>query len=397
MIPKNQPAQIYDLNIGASIVGRNASPYLTNEDRRALQRLMSEFSNMFQDTRGEKPALVNTDESSFKQATAFSERIRRQLEGLQDYPKEVVVRLRECLDQFDAQARKEHLDRDGLTLDKEQVVHLLDIPEILDTSLLNEIVHNESQWTEQHHPDVLSQLRNRIDATQTRELIQACVQSLFRENIDVSADIYTQDTVDRYYLYWSTNGNGLDYATPSQYELATQLSFDIPHNAAHLLHLSFAGEHSVEQYIDRMKERTYTEAIAVLSEHQMYEQAAEQGEVIRSFSEILSIPIDQLSEWIKQDRSYEFRLRLARLLSDINTFNGKSFIENVAAIEEKLYISQKDATAEAQKYYAWTGLGAAYTLGYNRLLSHGIQNARDAMALQSGELLFSWEDFLDSK
>ena len=60
-------------------------------------------------------------------------------------------------------------------------------------------------------------------------------------------------------------------------------------------------------------------------------------------------------------------------------------------------ISQRDAISEAQKYYAWTGLGAAYTLGYNRLLLHGIQNARDAMTCSNGNLLLSWDEFFDSQ
>jgi hypothetical protein len=137
-------------------------------------------------------------------------------------------------------------------------------------------------------------LRRKVDATQTQEFIQACIQSLFGESIEAPLNIYTQDELDKYYLYWSTITNGLDYATSSQYELDTQLSFDIPHNAAHLLHLSLAGKNFIGQYIDRMQERTYTEAIAVLSEYQMHQEAMGQGEVVRSFSEILNIPVEQL-------------------------------------------------------------------------------------------------------
>lgn len=397
MIPKNQPAQIYDLTIGASIVGRNASPYLTDKDRNQIQGLMLDFSEMFQETREEKPALANVDEASLKQALAFSQRVRKQLDCLWGYPEGVIAQMRECLDQFDIQAQEEGRKRNGLILPKEDVAHLLDIPELLDTAALNEIIHNEAIWTASLHPEILSSLRRKVDATQTQELIQACVQSLFGENIAVPVDIYTQDEVDKYYLYWSTKDSGLDYTTPSQYELATQLSFDIPHNAAHLLHLSLGGKNSVGQYIDQMQERTYTEAIAVLSEYQMYQEAMDQGEVIRSFSEILNIPVEQLSEWIQQDRSYEFRLRFARLLSDVNTLKGESFSENADSIQKQLGIPQKDAIAEAQKYYAWTGLGAAYTLGYNRLLSNETRNARKAMTTSDGKLLFSWSDFFESK
>jgi hypothetical protein len=98
MIPKNQPAQIYELTIGASIVGRNASPYLTDKDRNQIKELMLDFSKMFQETRGEKPALANADEASLRQALAFSQRIRKQLESLQGYPEEVVAQMRGCLD-----------------------------------------------------------------------------------------------------------------------------------------------------------------------------------------------------------------------------------------------------------------------------------------------------------
>jgi hypothetical protein len=397
MIPKNQPAQIYDLTIGASIVGRNASPYLTDKDRNQIQELMLDFSKMFQETNGEKPALVNTDEISLRQALAFSQRIRKQLESLQGYQEEIVAQMRGCLDQFDRQAQEEGRKRNGLILLKEDIVHLLDVPELLDTPALNEITHNEAEWTAKSHPEILPSLRRKVDATQTQELIQACIQSLFGESIEAPLNIYTQDELDKYYLYWSTITNGLDYATSSQYELDTQLSFDIPHNAAHLLHLSLTGKNSIGQYIDRMQERTYTEAIAVLSEYQMHQETMEQGEVIRSFSEILNIPVEQLSIWIQQDRSYEFRLRLARLLSDANTLKGKSFSENADIIQKQLGIPQKDAIAEAQKYYAWTGLGAAYTLGYNRLLSNNISNAREAMTTSDGKLLFSWNDFFESQ
>jgi hypothetical protein len=76
---------------------------------------------------------------------------------------------------------------------------------------------------------------------------------------------------------------------------------------------------------------------------------------------------------------------------------GKSFSENADIIQKQLGIPQNDAIAEAQKYYAWTGLGAAYTLGYNRLLSNKIDNAREAMTTSNGKLLFSWNDFFESQ
>ena len=397
MIPKNQPAQIYDLNIGASSVGRNGSSQLTEEDKSQLQDLIQDFSEMFQATRGEKPALVNTDETSLKQALIFSQRIRKQTENLQGYAKEVIMSFQECLGQFEAQAKQENQNDNGLKLNREQIAQFMDIPEVLDVYAINEILYNEAHWTAQSHPELLPQLKNKVNMTQTQELIHACEESLFGEFINTPIHIYIQSKVDRYYLYWSSQVKGIDYATPSHYDIATQLSFDIPHNVAHLLHLSFADGCSAQQYIDRMRERKYTEAIAVLSEYQMYQQAIEKGSVMESFSEILSIPVDSLSDWVKQDRSYEFRLRLARLLSDVNTLNGKSFSENITDIQKQLGISQRDAISEAQKYYAWTGLGAAYTLGYNRLLLHGIQNARDAMTCSNGNLLLSWDEFFDSQ
>jgi hypothetical protein len=248
------------------------------------------------------------------------------------------------------------------------------------------------------HPDIPSFLSKRVSKEETVSLIDYVSQDIFGLKTKLDVDVAKTDADDMYHVFWAPTSRGLDYATPYTYDRATQLSFDIPHNVAHLAHLSARGSKGgANRYNDRMDERAFFEAVAVLSEHIILQVCMREPERLREMLDIFGLPQNDdsllgLSQWIAADRAYEFKLRAARLHADTLALQGMPFEEIVREVSLTVGISEKDARSETKKYLPWTGLGAVYTIGYNALLEAGVASVPAAITGMHGAVS-TWAQF----
>jgi hypothetical protein len=248
------------------------------------------------------------------------------------------------------------------------------------------------------HPPVDQSMAKRVNLAETRDLIKFMWQDLLQEPTEPIVNSYLTSTHDNYHLFWSPTTTGLDYATPIHYDRATQLSFDLPHNVAHLIHLNkLMGEgEDTPVYDDSMPKRAYFEAVAVLSEFIMAKKVEEDPEIVQSLTDIFSfhgfeMTQDQLKEWLLQDRAFEFKLRCVRLYADYLMLDGCDFQETVEIIHKEMQIDRATVMAEVRKYMPWTGLGAVYTLGYRKLLNENTSSISKAVCGQDGKTQTAWE------
>ena len=92
-----------------------------------------------------------------------------------------------------------------------------------------------------------------------------------------------------------------------------------------------------------------------------------------------------------EDREFQLKLRNARLLSDMLTIKGMPFEKVVEEVAKYFRLTTDVAQGEVLKYYAWTGLGAIYTLGYRKLLDYGISELNQILKNNPPK---TWNDFL---
>jgi len=218
---------------------------------------------------------------------------------------------------------------------------------------------------------------------ETRRLINVIKKTILAIDIPLFATIYLTQKPEDYHLFWSLTDEGSDYATPTEYGLDTQLSFDLPHNVSHLVHLSLLREQGVYGYIDDMATRAFFEAIAVFSEMEIAQKLDTDPVAVSAISTALNSNRDisetSLKEWIVADRSFEFRLRASRLLADLLAIEGAPLPEIIDIVSTTVQIPKHVAEAEVTKYLPWTGLGAIYTLGYRRLEQAGVTSVSDVL------------------
>ena len=172
----------------------------------------------------------------------------------------------------------------------------------------------------------------------------------------------------------------------------------MPHNVAHLIHLEkLPLKKDINRYTDGLRERAYFEAVAVLSEYIIMQLATEYSDVFMDMTKIFGIELNEksaieLTNWIYEDRRYEFKLRAARLLADKLHAEGANFIEIINEVSKRIGINKTEALAETKKYLPWIGLGAAYTFGYRKLLSNGIDDINQAITINQN-VITNWTDF----
>lgn len=258
----------------------------------------------------------------------------------------------------------------------------------------NTLATELEEWSHQiNHPRIPARLAERTTEGMTRQLVEAAWRDLFGATDDIDAKVYLTAACDRYHLYWATLDGRLDYATPEDYPLETQLSFDVPHNAAHLLHLHKLDA-GVLGYLDRMPERAYFESVALLAEYMVTREEVGSSPYFDKLASILGMSVDDTYNWVQADRSYEFKLRAARFLGDVLVSQGQSFDDAVKEVASTLQIPEEHARAEVSKYLPWLGLNAVYTKGFRKLIRSGINSVVDAIEPVKGMVARSWNEVL---
>ncbi len=247
-------------------------------------------------------------------------------------------------------------------------------------------------WRQTEHPTIPSELQTKVDLEKTVQLIEYFKGEIFGLKPAFPIDIYTKGNPKNQHLFWSLKSDGIDYFIPEATDLATQLSFDIPHNVAHLAHLEAIKHKGAAGFIDLMEERAFFEGVAVLAESLMVDvvKNGKHAQVIqRIIAPAGTLTPEALAEWIVKDRSYEFRLRAVRLLGDTLTVRGGTFDEVVEEVSRVVNLPIDEARLEVAKYYEFTGLGAVYTLGYRKFWNEKVFNPGQAI-IKNGKPITSW-------
>lgn len=392
------PAETYKLNALASALGRFAIPDLDNLTRGQASDILDLAIDDLETK--DVPPVPHTNPALLGEATKFDNRLLWQVENgkaahlLADYQKQAISKkLSEhtafCHKALEKNAQWEMLSNPRDVADAYRLPDLFKNPHVV----ISEEVQKWGKATQ--HPEILLPLKSKVSAKETSDILHFMWSRVVGISPSQSTNIYLTNNPDDYHLYWTPTFTGLDYATPADYDRATQLSFDAPHNAAHLAHLDALGtEAGAERYQDSMPQRAYFEAVAVLSEHACVELALADKEFGRTLAELYGLEAaswgSSMGEWVAKDRAYEFKLRAVRYAADILMMDGVDLNETVYGISDVFKVPRAEVEKEVRKYLPWTGLGATYTHGYRKLLDNGVRSVSDAIYLPSGQVKTSW-------
>ncbi len=396
------PAETYKLNTLASVLSRYAVPDLSASTRLQVGEMLD--ATIDDIIAYNVPVVPHTRTELLEEATAFDRKLLDQLRSgpaeqyVTDAQRRVVEGIlskhaNHCVDARQKDAPWEMLVSPYAIAAAYGLNNLWEDP----SGVIREEVDKWGKYTA--HPDVPTMLRQRVGLDETRRLMSLMWRRVIGVTNEPDVHVYLTDDAQNYHVYWSPVAERLDYATPRDYDRATQLSFDLPHNATHLAHLdAMQSGAGAARYDDSMPLRAYFEAVTVFSEQQTIGVAEEDPEFGEELSDILSIPPAEagqmgVAEWVSHDRRYEFKLRAARYAADVMMTSGVTFDDTVSEISATFGIPVTDAANETRKYLAWTGLGAVYTFGYRQLEAAGVSTVMDAIRPTQGDAITSWATF----
>ena len=240
------------------------------------------------------------------------------------------------------------------------------------------------------HPDK-SKLSAQLSMWEAERITNFAITQLF-ETQKFPINFHKENNFGNHVIYRNKSENWVNYMMPP-FKIDEYLSFDLPHNATHLLHL-YKLQWWVETYVDEMTERCFFEALAVLSEHLAVTSLMKNKELSNDlFSCLEKSNQKKLSKQEFQD-FVEFRLRAVRLIADILIVNWYTYEEVVNQVVNIVWVDKVFAENEIKKYIAQPWLWAIYTLWYNKMLEVGVSNP--AAVIDKTNPPKTWRQFLNS-
>lgn len=394
---KKQPAKVYDLAALSSLLARCNVKNLTQETAEQLADVYGVVMGILESS--VKPDVAHNDPVLVQKSLSFLDRITRlgESDGVRavfsDRERE---RIRKIIDRIRLRCRNilQGADKKEFFVTGEEIETSFGLTIFSDIELA-QAKDELDRWSETKHPAIPPDLRSKVNAEQTAKLIEYFKAEVFGVEPAFPIDVYTGGDPRNHHLFWSLKSDTVDYFTPESYDLATQLSFDIPHNVAHLAHLEAIRKKGATGFIDLMEERAFFEGVAVLAESLMIDVVKDDKQA-QTIQRIIvpsgTLTPEALAEWIIQDRSYEFRLRAVRLLGDALTIKGGTFPEVADQVSRVVHLPHDEARAEIAKYYEFTGLGAVYTLGYRKFWNKNVFNPGQAIT-QNRKPVTTWSAF----
>lgn len=391
-----QPAKSYELNVAASLTSRHNNPNLTEKDIGGLNQELDTSIDFL--SREDTPLIPHSDPALALEFGKFVKKLEAMLNSnviSEKMSESRRKRLLKLLKKFNQQLYSlSSINQSENWVSKEEIEQMFKFQKIWEQG--EGVVRDEiSRWSEKVHPEVPETFISPVEIEETERLIGVMKSVVLGYNMPLFTRIALIENPSDYYLFWSLTMEGSDYVTPATYSLDTQFSFDIPHNVAHLAHLSRIRDRGIQGYIDDMATRAFFESVAVFSEYQIVDRLSKDSSVSLAIRAALSqkrnITPSDLSEWIIKDRSYEFNLRNARLLADLLAVEGVPLNEVVHTVAQTLNIPIADTYKEITKYFPWTGLGAMYTLGYRRLQESGVTSVGEL--LSQDNIPTTWNEF----
>jgi len=397
MSRESQPAKTYDLNLLASVLGRtqvlNLSPDTSRQIVMATEEVVSILENKT------KPPVPHTEPGLIDEAVKFSQKLQRMVRSsraeqtLPQLQREKIFTLLDSFEQASSDLKKGNRQQ---LISPQAIEYMFQFYGIWGSGR-SELSADLIRWNEMNHPIVPEALKLPVTQQETDRLIEVMKRVVLGLEVPLFASTYLTDQPENYHLFWTITAEGSDYVTPKNYSLDTQLSFDLPHNVAHLAHLSLLRENGVYGYLDDMASRAFFEAVAVYSELEIVRKLQDDPEIpqeiVSTFNPERELSTDDLKAWMIKDRSFEFRLRASRLLADMLAVEGAPLAEIVDIVATTIQLPRKVAEAEVLKYLPWTGLGAIYTLGYRRL-EQSITGVKDVLHTSPTT---TWHEFEQSQ
>lgn len=401
---RHEPAQTYQLNVLSNIVGRLATPYIDDLSSRQVGLM---FDDVIDDIRqDQKPEVPHTNPHLLSEAINFDKKLLSQLskgpatERLSRVAINAAVKTVTKHAQTCATIRDKSTTNSEVLIDPALIAKSYGLPDLWKET--DHVIREEAEkWSSfEKHPEVPSALTKKVDLAETTNLMRLMWHHVIETPSYPEVNTYLTDNEEMYHVFWAPLSDTLDYATPREYDRATQLSFDLPHNATHLAHLNAMDPAlGAFRYDDNMAQRAYFEAVTVFSEYKTIQHSRDNDIFKSELYDILQpegITEQELAEWMVKDRGYEFKLRAARYAADVLMLQGASFTETTEEISKTFNIPISDAEKETKKYLPWTGLGAVYSFGYKKLESLGLDNVHDAIVDENGNALTSWMQAMSS-
>ncbi len=398
----NQPAAIYDLTAVASSLARHNVRSFDVRTSSQLSDVHQETLDLLQRESPHKAPVPHTDPELLKAADAFAVKALQLLqiaESQERIARAVATKTREIIERFRASLSLLNGRSPQWLCDEKEIDAMFGID--VSISQANAIMLQETSELAGAMPPITtpSGMTKVVSNEEVARLFRTVRCELF-EAPSIEPILYTEDRPERHYLFWTPTAEEQECAVPNSYSLADHFRFHCPHNDAHLSHLNDLSQHGVSAYTDFMDERAFFEAIAVLSEWQILDALKNNGGNLTmglhdSLDEErrLNLSPDDLKRWMIDMRTYECRLRAARLVADVLTIQEKlPFEEMVRQSMAITGLSREDAEAEARKYYFLPGLGAVYTLGYRKMLDQGVKNPIDGFR-DNGTTIRTWHQF----
>lgn len=246
------------------------------------------------------------------------------------------------------------------------------------------------------HPDK-SKLSAQLSMWEAERITNFAITQLF-ETQKFPVNFHKEDDFGKHIIYWNKSENWVNYMIPP-FKIDEYLSFDLPHNATHLLHL-YRLQWWVETYVDEMTERCFFEALAVLSEHLAVTSLMKSKELSNDLFSCLEksnkkkLSKQEFQDFVVNDRKFEFRLRAVRLIADILIVNWYTYEEVVNQVVDIVWVDKVFAENEVKKYIAQPWLWAIYTLWYNKMLELGVNNPTTVIDKTNPPK--TWRQFLHS-
>ena len=399
----NQPAAIYDLTTVASTLARHNVRSFDDKTSSHLNDVHEETLELLRESSHKAP-VPHTDPELLKAADSFAGKTLQLLqiaESQERINRAVAERTREAIERFRSSLRLLDTGSPRWLCDAEEIDAMFGID--VSAPQARAIMLQETSGLAGALPPATTPrgMEKSVSDKEIARLFRAVRSELFGAPA-IEPLLYTEDRPERHYLFWTPTAEKQECAVPNSYSLADHFRFHCPHNDAHLSHLHDLSRHGVSAYTDFMDERAFFEAIAVLSEWQILEALKNNGsDLVMSLHDSLErerrevLKPDTLRSWMIDMRTYECRLRAARLVADVLTIQeGLPFEEMVQRSMAITGLPREDAEAEARKYYFLPGLGAVYTLGYRKMLERDIHNPIDGFR-NSGTVIRTWHQFSD--
>lgn len=395
------PAETYKLNVLASVLGRYAVSEPTPE---TVEQVGIMLDTTIDDIRSyDVPEITHTSPVLLEEAEKFDEKLLAQVRHgpavryMSPSQQTIVASILERHRAFCADSQRGDASWERLVAPN-TIAAAYGLPDLWSNPA--GVIESEVQrWGKSTvHPAIPPILEHKIGLQETKELLGLMWRRVIGVTSSPDVAVSLTDDDKNYHVYWAPLAEKLDYTTPRGYDRAIQLSFDVPHNATHLAHLDVMDPtDGAMRYDDNMAQRAYFEAATVFSEYKEVEVAETDSEFGEELADIFQVrgldTPNQLAAWVSQDRRYEFKLRAARYAADVLMMEGQPLAEIVATLSSTFGVPNADAEKETRKYAAWTGLGAAYTFGYRKLLESGISSVIDVIQTTDGRAVTSWDEF----